>query len=194
MTIQEALADPVGLLEEVGALLYGNFTLSSGKSSSYYFDSKPLTLNPEGAHIVGTYIFDKLRQSDVRAVGGMALGAVPIVEAVTLISYINNHPLPGFFVRKNAKEHGTARIIEGNLPKDKSHPVAIIDDVVTGGKTILQAIEAVKAEGNPITEVMCILDRGEGGREVLKQRGYDLKAMFITVSKQEGEVEIRFNP
>ena len=195
---QSAVAEPsemVNLVEEKGAFLRGSFTLTSGKSSSYYFDSKLLTLDPEGGYVVGKYFFEKLKDTGAKAVGGMALGAIPIVSAVTLLSYKNQQGLPAFFVRKEAKSHGTQSLIEGNFPKDDASaslsPVAILDDVVTGGGSILQAIDAVEAKGNPIVAVMCILDRNEGGRDALSKRGYDLQAMFTIVN--DGAM-LRFNP
>lgn len=172
------------LIKDVGALLYGDFTLSSLKPSNYYFDSKPLTLDPKGAYVVGNYFFEKLKATDAKAIGGMELGAIPIVSAVTLLSHQYQQPLPAFYVRKEPKPHGTQSLIEGNFPKDDVSlvPVAILDDVVTGGGSILQAIDAVEAEGNPIVAVMCILDRNEGGRERLMKRGYNLQAMFTMVN------------
>ena len=176
--IADATDEMVNLLKESGSLLYGNFTLASGKTSPYYFDSKLLTLDPEGAKVVGEYFFDKLADTGIAAVGGMALGAIPIVNAVALISHLQGHNLPGFYVRKEAKSHGTQNLIEGKIPPNRNAPVAILDDVVTGGGSIMQAINAVKKRGNPITEVMCILDRNEGGRGMLSEHGYELKSMF----------------
>ena len=193
MVVQTARGDPVQILREVGALLEGDFLLASGKRSTYYLDSKMLTLHPDGARLVGSYFFEKVRGSGVQAVGGMAVGAIPIVEAVVLTSQLEGHPLPGFFVRKEAKVHGTEKVIEGHLPSDKTAPVAIIDDVVTKGKSILNAIGAVEAEGNPISRVMCVLDRGEGGKEALKARGYDLEAMFTVVGEEGGKPIIKAN-
>lgn len=180
----------VNLLQESGSLLYGNFTLASGKTSPYYFDSKLLTLDPEGAKVVGEYFFNKLADTGVAAVGGMALGAIPIVNAVALISHLRGHNLPGFYVRKEPKTHGTQNLIEGKFPNDDPNaPVAILDDVVTGGGSIMQAIKAVEECRNPIREVMCILDRNEGGRDMLLEHGYELKSMFSV----QGD-EIMFNP
>ena len=133
-------------------------------------------------------MFEKLKASEAESVGGMALGAIPIVGAVTLISHLEDEPLPAFFVRKEAKSHGTEKRIEGNLPAPGT-PVAILDDVVTGGNSIMQAIQAAESNGNPIVAVMCILDRNEGGREYLKEEGHDLQAMFTI---EDGEIQ--FNP
>ena len=187
--IADAPNQMVNLLQESGSLLYGNFTLASGKTSPYYFDSKLLTLDPEGAKVVGEYFFNKLADTGVAAVGGMALGAIPIVNAVALISHLRGHNLPGFYVRKEPKTHGTQNLIEGKFPDDDPNaPVAILDDVVTGGGSIMQAIKAVEDCRNPIREVMCILDRNEGGRDLLLKHGYELKSMF---SVEDGK--IKFN-
>ena len=179
----------VKMLLDTGSLLEGNFILASGKTSSYYFDSKLLTLDPKGAKVVGEYFFNKLADTGVAAVGGMALGAIPIVNAVALISHLRDHNLPGFYVRKEPKAHGTQNLIEGKFPKDPNAPVAILDDVVTGGGSILQAIKAVEDCRNPITEVMCILDRSEGGKDMLLEHGYELKSMFSVEGRK-----IKFNP
>ena len=179
----------VKILSDTGALLYGEFTLVSGKTSNYYFDSKLLTMDPDGARAVGGYFVNKLRFADAQAVGGMAVGAIPLVSAVTAIGSAEGYGMPSFYVRKEPKSHGTQNLIEGKFPDDPNAPVAIMDDVVTAGGSILQAIDAVETRGNPITEVMCILDRNEGGRERLQARGYELKAMF---SVEDGA--IRFNP
>lgn len=179
----------VHLLEEKGALLRGSFTLSSGDVSTYYFDSKRLTLDPEGGFEVAKYFLEKIKETDAKVVGGMAEGAIPIVGLITIQSYFDEYPLPAFFVRKEPKTHGTMKQIEGNLPTDTDTPVAILDDVVTGGKSIMQAIELVEAEDIPIVSVMCILDRDEGGRELLRKKGYELQAMFTV---KDGE--IYFNP
>lgn len=186
--VGDAADEMTRLLTDSGALMHGDFTLSSGKKSSYYFDSKPLTLSPRGANAVGAYFLRRLLGTGVAAVGGMELGAIPIVSAVTLLSHASEDGgggLPAFYVRKEAKSHGTQNLIEGNFPKDKNAPVAILDDVVTSGGSILHAINAVEDAGNPIAEVWCVLDRDEGGREALRKRGYELQAMY---SVSGGEV------
>ena len=183
------------LLKRVGALLEdGPYVLGSGRVSPYYFDSKELTLDPDGQFVVANYFLEKLKLSTAQAVGGMADSAIPIVSAIVAESRIQGHPLPGFFVRKEAKAHGTEKLIEGKVPLDRSCPVAIIDDVVTGGRSILKAIDAIEDLGNPISDVMCILDRREGGGDELKARGYDLRSMFTVELTAKGVVELEFNP
>ena len=181
------------LVRTTGAFLQGNFILSSGRSSNYYFDSKLLTLDPAGSQAVGEYFLDILRDTQAKAVGGMAHGAIPIVSAVTYSSELQGIPLPGFFVRSEPKAHGTQNLIEGRFPKDPNTPVAIIDDVVTGGDSILKAIRAVEEQGNPIVKVMCILDRDEGGREKIRDNGYELDSIFIIEKDSSGNAIPRRN-
>ena len=181
------------LIHTTGAFLQGEFTLSSGRSSNYYFDSKLLTLDPAGIQVVGECLFDILKDTSAEAVGGMAHGAIPIVSAVTYSSELLGKPLPGFYVRSEPKPHGTQNLIEGRFPEDSNIPVAIIDDVVTGGDSILKAIRAVEERGNPIVKVMCILDRDEGGREKIRDNGYELDSIFIIQRDSDGNAVPRRN-
>ncbi len=185
---------PEVMLLASGAWLEGDFLLASGDRSNFYFDSKPFTLDPKYAEFVGRYFFDKLKDSSAVAVGGMAHGAIPLVSHIVPISQREGHPLPGFYVRQEPKTRGTLKLIEGNLPGDPSQPVAIIDDIVTRGGSILKAITAVEKAGNPIVRVMCILDRNEGGREALRERGYELDAMYTVETDENGVKMPVFNP
>ena len=161
---------------EVGAFLTGEFTLTSGKKSNYYIDGKRITLSPEGAYWVGKAIFDELAGIDVDAVGGVATGAYPMVAAVAVISYLEGKPLPVFMVREVAKEHGTMRKIEGHL-KEGSR-VAILEDVLTTGGSVIKAIEAVAAISCKVVRVIALVDRSEGGCDRLKKEGYDFTAIL----------------
>jgi orotate phosphoribosyltransferase len=162
------------LAYKTGALLFGDFTLQSGKKSDHYFDSKKLTLSPEGAYQVGKAVFDELAGIDFDAIGGLAIGAVPIVTAVTLVSYQEGRQIPAFIVRPQPKEHGTQGKIEGHL-KEGSR-VVIIDDVTTTGDSVMQAIKAVEAIHCKVVKVIAIVDRNEGGRELLK--GYNFSGLM----------------
>ncbi len=149
------------------SLMFGEFTLASGKKSSFYFDSKRTTLLPEGAYLTAAEILRILREAGIEAdaIGGMTLGADPIVCPVAALSHLEGPPLRAFIVRKEAKEHGTGRQIEGLLePRSR---VVIVDDVVTTAGSTLRAIEAVEAAGHTIVAVVCIVDREEGGTEKL---------------------------
>ncbi len=164
------------IASEVGALLWGDFTLASGKKSDYYFDGKKLTLSPEGAYRVGKAMFDELAKIGVDAVGGVATGAYPIATAVALVSYLEGKPLPSFMVREVVKEHGTRRQIEGHL-KEGSR-VAIVEDVITTGGSVSKVIEAVEAVNCQVVKVIAIVDRHEGGSDRLKEDGYDFTAIL----------------
>ena len=161
---------------ETGALLHGEFTLTSGRKSNHYFEGKKLTLHPEGAYLVGKEIFDRLSGIDVDAIGGLVMGAFPIITAVALVSHLEGRPIPSFIVRDKPKEHGTQRQIEGHL-KEGSR-VAIVDDVITTGGSVIKAIDAVKAVNCKVAKVIVIVDRHEGGSDALKSEGYDFEAMI----------------
>ncbi len=152
----------------------GEITLTSGKKSDYYFDCKQTALHPEGAWCIGTLFLDLLRDVDVQGVGGMTLGADPLVSSVTVLSHLAGRPLPGFIVRKEAKGHGTGRYLEGLGNFAPGMKVAMLEDVVTTGGTLIKACERVRDAGLEIVAVCTILDREEGGRENLARAGYAL--------------------
>ena len=164
------------LAQETGALLYGDFTLTSGKKSHHYFEGKRLTLHPEGAYRVAKAMFEELTKVGVDAVGGVAVGGYPIVAAVALVSHLEGKPLPSFIVRDQPKEHGTQRKIEGHLTEGSK--VAIVDDVITTGGSVKKAIEAVEAASCKVVKVVVIVDRHEGGSDELKKEGYDFASII----------------
>jgi orotate phosphoribosyltransferase len=167
------------------ALFRGEFTLASGTKSPYYFDGRRVTLLPEGAELVGKLLFELL-SGKVDAIGGPTLGADPIAAAVALTSHIEGKPIPAFIVRGEKKLHGTQKRVEGHLPKGGR--VAIVDDVITTGSSLLEAIEAVEAESCRVVKVIVLLDRHQGGSEELKRRGYDFTA--ILSADAEGNVKL----
>lgn len=139
------------------------FTLASGRQSNYYFNCKRTTLDPEGMNLIGTIIFDMLKDTDITAAGGLTLGADPIANALAVISYQKGKPIKSFIVRKDAKDHGTKSAIEGSVrPGEK---VAIIDDVITTGGSTITAIEQARKAGLSVVMVITLVDREEGGRE-----------------------------
>jgi orotate phosphoribosyltransferase len=157
------------LLKETGAVKTGEFTLSSGKKSNFYVDCRKVTLHPKGAKLIGKIIIDKIKGLKVDAIGGLTLGADPITSAVVTIGEI-----PGFIVRKKAKEHGTQQRIEGLIKKGWN--VVIVEDVATTGASALQAIEAAEAVGAKVIKVISVVDREEGAAEALKT--YDFDTIF----------------
>lgn len=156
----------------------GEFLLTSGRKSDYYFDCKPTALHPEGSYLIGSIFCDMLTDVDVQGVGGMTLGADPLVSAVTVMSWLNKRPLPGFIVRKQSKGHGTNQFLEGLGNFQPGDKVAMLEDVVTTGGTLLTACERVRDAGLDIVAVLAVLDRQEGGRENLAAKGYTLSSIF----------------
>lgn len=160
----------LALALEVGALQYGEFTLSSGQVSSYYFDGRLLSLHPRGAYLIARGLLPFLHAAGAQAIGGPTLGADPIVAAVAVVSGLEGQPLPAFIVRKEAKGHGTHRAIEGPLAPGRR--VAVVDDVCTTGGSLFHAIEEAEAFGCQVVQVLAVLDRHQGGSDALRQRGY----------------------
>ncbi len=153
----------------------GNFTLSSGAKSDYYIDCRTTTLHAEGGRLTGLAILDLLREHNLqpKAVGGLTLGADPVVSAVAIASACRaqQHPenplIHGFLVRKAEKAHGTGRRIEGFCEKDA--PVLIVDDVCTTGASTITAIEAARDAGMRVIAAICLVEREEaGGRTALE--------------------------
>ena len=183
---------PVRLLEESGALLFGEFTLSSGKKSDYYFDSKKLTLDPAGARFVARQLVDRLDAENIRYVGGVAYGAIPIVSHVVMLTGLReDKPIRAFYHRKDSKEHGTGAAAEGQFPP-QGEPVAIVEDVVTTGGSLLQSIRHAEDSGYNVTHALTLIDRDEGGREAIEAAGYKFWSLF-RVELTEGKPRFIYN-
>jgi orotate phosphoribosyltransferase len=158
------------------ALKFGDFTLASGKQAKYYLDCRQITLDSQGARFVGEGMLDLLADDLPDLVGGMAIGADPITAAILTLAGIRNLPLRGVMVRKEAKAHGTGKLVEGPFREGES--IAIVEDVVTTGGSSLLAIERCEAVGLKVARVLAIIDRLEGGREAFAARGYELTTLF----------------
>ncbi|WP_034641327.1 orotate phosphoribosyltransferase [Desulfovibrio inopinatus] len=156
----------------------GEVTLTSGRKSDYYFDCKQTALHPRGAYLIGNLFYEMLEPLDVVGVGGMTLGADPLVTAVSVVSATQKKPLPAFIVRKQSKGHGTNQYLEGMGNFSKGDKVALLEDVVTTGGTLVKVIERVRDAGLVVTEILTVLDREEGGRENLADAGFALRAIF----------------
>jgi orotate phosphoribosyltransferase len=139
------------------------FTLVSGLKSNYYFNCKPTTLDPEGMNLIGELIFAMLADSEATAAGGLTLGADPIANALSVISFQRGRPIKSFIVRKDVKDHGIINAVEGNVRPGEQ--VAIIDDVITTGGSTITAIERAQQKGLVVERVIALIDREEGGRE-----------------------------
>jgi orotate phosphoribosyltransferase len=151
------------------------FKLVSGRMSNYYFNCKAVTLHPEGMYLTGNIIFDMIQSSHAKGIGGLTLGADPIADAVAYTSYLRKEPVEAFVVRKTAKSHGTMQWIEGNIRAGDR--VVIVDDVITTGKSTIEAINRAKEAGLQIVKVISLVDRQEGGRENIEALGYKVDAV-----------------
>ncbi len=166
------------LLEIVRAKAYkeGRFVLASGKASDYYLDCRLVTLDPEGLFLYARLILEELRDTGVAAVGGLTLGADPIAAGVAAVSHLEGRPVRAFIVRKEAKQHGTQKAIEGELAPGEL--AAVVDDVMTTGGSVKQAIAEVEKAGARVAKVICLVDREEGGSRDLREKGYDFRAIY----------------
>jgi orotate phosphoribosyltransferase len=153
------------------SLRIGDFTLSSGKKSSYYLDCRMTTLHPNGALLIARVILQRIRAHHIEAdaIGGLTMGADPIATAVAVVSAIEGRPLPAFIVRKEPKGHGTQKAIEGWDGKAGSR-VIVVDDVCTTGDSILKAADRAEEAGYKVAAAFCIVDREEGGTELIAKR------------------------
>ncbi len=160
------------------ALKVGEFTLSSGRRSHYYVDGRRVTLSSRGAHLIGAGVLERLAGwPEVEAVGGLTLGADPVVAStLTLAGLTASRDLSGFLVRKQAKEHGTGRRVEG--PVRPGQVVAVLDDVATTGGSSLEAVEQVEALSARVAVVIVVLDRLEGAAQAFEQRKLPFESLL----------------
>ncbi len=161
------------------ALLYSPkkpFKLSSGKESPYYLDCRKITLYALSFKEIGDLFWEEMRYTDIQGVAGMSIGADPIVCAILSSALKEERVLEGILIRKEPKQYGTGKQLEGNYWKGMK--VAVVEDVVTTGGSLLKAISACEKEGLQIVQVLALVDREEGGKELLREKGYELKAFF----------------
>lgn len=153
------------------AIMKGERTLASGKKSGVYIDGKQVTLNPHGLLLVGKVILNEVKTLQAHAIGGPTLGADPIAAVVSLLSGQTAHPLKAFIVRKEAKQHGMQKMIEGPPIQAGDH-VIMVEDVITTGGSVLKAIHEVEALKAKVVKVICLVDRAEGAEKVLEAYNY----------------------
>ena len=170
--------------ERLGELLLqrsvkrGDFVLASGARSTVYVDCRTTTMHAEGQFLVGQLGWQLLSDSGLKpaSVGGLTMGADPVSYAIAYTSWVAGEPVHAFSVRKQTKEHGTGKRIEGAF--EPGTGVVVVEDVITSGGSALQACEAVEAEGGRVLGVLAVLDRESGGREAIEARGYHAMAIF----------------
>ena len=154
--------------------------LASGRSSSFYFNMKPTMMDPQGAALIGALVYGAVAELGADYIGGLEMGAVPIVSVVAPASHLLGAPLPAFFVRKKTKEHGTQLLIEG-LPPGKTlegKSVVIAEDVTTTGGSSLKAVDTVREAGGTVALVITLVDRQEGAVASFAEKNIPFKALF----------------
>ena len=156
----------------------GKITLSSGKETDFYFDGRLVSLDPEGSVLIATLMLEELRRKGIGAVGGMTSGADPITSSIGVLAYQGGVPLRLFYIRKAAKEHGMKRQVEGPALPEGTR-VALVDDVVTTGRAILESRDALQRETKvEVSDALVVVDREEGGREALEREGIAVTSLF----------------
>ncbi len=157
----------------------GQFKLTSGKESNYYLDMKPTMFDPDGADALSRMVLDRLKDMSVDYIGGLEIGAVPLISTIAMLSHQQKTPLPGFFVRKAIKGHGTMKLIEGlenGALNDKK--VVVLDDVTTSGRSAMVAAKAAEDDGARVILVLAIVDRQEGAAELFRAAGVPFTSLF----------------
>jgi orotate phosphoribosyltransferase len=165
----------VALLKE-RSVRFGEFTLKSGKTSDLYVDARTTTFHPEGAVLIANLILDRMRP-DVVAVGGPATGAIPMAGAISALSFIRSRPVAGFMVRKEPKGHGTKQWLEGVHGLSPGAKVCVVEDTVTTGGSVLEAIGHIEDAGFEVVQCICVVDRREGAVQRFTEAGHVLEAL-----------------
>ncbi len=158
----------------------GHFVLSSGMESDHYFDLKPTMMCARGASIAAEAFLNRINEAHVDFVGGLEMGAIPLIGAAAAVSFREGRPIQTFFVRKAPKPHGTQKLVEGLAPDESLNGkrVLVVDDVATRGGSMMKAIEAVRAEGAIVDAALVLLDREEGAEAFLRERGIRLTSVL----------------
>ena len=173
---------------------YGNFTLTSGGKSKFYYNGKLITLRPSGAELIGEALVDVVLASGADAVGGPALGAVPIAMAVGAAGLTRNRDLPVYVVRMEQKQHGAKDLIaepysdDGDAVVSAGRSVAIVEDTITTGGSVRKAIDAIEAVSAKVVLIAVLVERHEGGADALRSEGYDVVSLFR--ADEEGRLSV----
>ncbi len=160
------------------------FKLASGRKSPYYVDCRPVTHSAEGLTLVGEIIFDLIKGQGVQAVGGLTMGADPMAHAVALVSYQQGEPINAFAVRKFVKGYGAGGRLVG--PVRPGEQVVVLEDVVTTGGSVLEAVTAAREFGLTVAQVIILVDREEGGREAVEEEVHRVQAVFTLSQLKAG--------
>jgi orotate phosphoribosyltransferase len=175
----EAETQLLQLLKERSFQSGGEFRLASGDLSDYYIDGKMTEVFSAGAHLIGEVLYERTTNLDIDAIGGLEVGAVPLTTAAVISYHLRGRQMEGFWVRDSVKSHGTQKRIEGRLDRDSR--VVIVDDVITRGSSVVKAVEAVRAIGCEVVQVLAIVDRLRGAEELFRQYGIGAYQSVFTV-------------
>ncbi len=162
------------------SLRFGKFTLASGRESDLYINLMPTMMDPRGARLCAEAFLARVPAA-TDYVGGLEMGAVPVISALAALSDLEGRPVRTFFVRKSAKDHGTREVVEGLATGESlaGMRVLVVDDVATTGGSVLKAVEAARSVGAEVTDALVIIDRQEGGAEALAAAGVRLASVFV---------------
>ena len=158
------------------AFVSGEVKLASGATSDFYIDGRMVAVAPESAYLIGEVFYDRIKDLEFDAIGGMAVGAVPLTASLAIACHHHGRATEGFWVRAQTKEHGMQKKIEGKFPENAA--VVILEDVVTSGGSSLKAIKAVEEAGGRIVAILALVDREAGARELFAERGYTYDPIF----------------
>ena len=158
------------------SVIRGEITLSSGEISEFYFDMRLTACDPEGSNLIADLVLEEIANDKVDYIGGLEVGAVPIVACVSQKSFQIGHPTPAFYVRKKPKKHGRKKLIEGHI--EKGARVVIVDDVTTSGGSVMRAVEAAREFGCTVVKVITVVDRLEGAAERFAAEGCPFVALL----------------
>jgi orotate phosphoribosyltransferase len=152
--------------------------LASGKESDFFIDCKQTILTAEGHALVGELLFELIGDLPAAdAVAGVELGGCPLASAVSLVSFQRGRSLPAFYVRKQQKDHGSAKLVEGDRSLHPGIRVALLEDVITTGGSSLKAVDALTKVGATVVGIAALVDRLEGGAETIRERGIPLVSL-----------------
>jgi orotate phosphoribosyltransferase len=163
------------IISRASLLRDGEFRLTSGRSSNFFFDLKKTMLDPEGASLLADLLFDRIKGEPVDCIGGMETGAIPIVATLCMRSWPQK-PIRGFFIRKEAKGHGTDQRVDGLL--ENGSRVILLEDVTTTGGSAMRAVDQVQRAQCTVIKVITVVDRLEGAEDNFRRSGIRFEALF----------------
>jgi orotate phosphoribosyltransferase len=166
----------------------GTFRLASGDVSDYYIDGKMTEVYSEAASLIGDILYERTRDLDIAAIGGLEVGAIPLTTAAVISYHLHGKKMEGFWVRDRTKTHGTRKVVEGNLQRGSR--VVIVDDVITRGNSSLKAIKEVKELGCEVVLVLALVDRLQGAEELFRAEGVGPYQSVFTIRDLGVEVEV----